>query len=173
MKVVLLDLLNNDSNMEAFDLNYLMTNAYNNVWVLGSVNGLICLAIEFTNLFIWNPSIRKFKTSLESRSRDKPFCFKYGFGCDDSLDDYKVVDMFCYKYGSSHHIEMVKIYSLKSDYQKMVDEDFSGVTKLPSLGAMWSTKTWKFVNRRISEANSYLRDLHKEQNIVSIDLADE
>ncbi|KAM3283810.1 hypothetical protein P3S67_022608 [Capsicum chacoense] len=116
MKVVLLDLLNNDSNMEAFDLNYLMTNAYNNVWVLGSVNGLICLAIEFTNLFIWNLSIRKFKTSLESRSRDKPFCFKYGFGCDDSLDDYKVVDMFCYKYGSSHHVEMVKIYSLKSDY---------------------------------------------------------
>ncbi|KAF3614843.1 hypothetical protein FXO38_35447 [Capsicum annuum] len=55
----------------------------------------------------------------------------------------------------------------------MVDEDFSGVTKLPSLGAMWSTKTWKFVNRRISEANSYLRDLDKEQNIVSIDLANE
>ncbi|KAF3625058.1 hypothetical protein T459_04316 [Capsicum annuum] len=145
MKVVLLDLLNNDSNMETFDLNYVMNNAYNNVWVLGSVNGLICLAIEFTNLFIWNLSIRKFKTSLESRSRDKPFCFKYGFGCDDSLDDYK----------------------------KMVDEDFSGVTKLPSLGAMWSTKTWKFVNRRISEANSYLRDLDKEQNIVSIDLANE
>lgn len=50
---------------EAFDLDYPSKNPYNNLWFVGSFNGLICLAIRLYygryDLFIWNPSIRKYK----------------------------------------------------------------------------------------------------------------
>ncbi|MCD7456594.1 hypothetical protein HAX54_032313 [Datura stramonium] len=58
----------------------------NFVEIVGSVNGLICRSIERENLFIWNPSIRKFKILSDSKAIVS-MCdssFKYGFG--DELD---------------------------------------------------------------------------------------
>ncbi|KAK4341577.1 hypothetical protein RND71_040078 [Anisodus tanguticus] len=95
-----------------------------------------------------NPSIRKFKKLPDSRPIGRPVCFKYGFGYDE--------------YDSSHHVE-VKIYSLKSDSWRIVDEDFPGGTRF--------TKTRKFVNGRIHWANNDGHDLDK--NIIFINLADE
>ncbi|KAG5588543.1 hypothetical protein H5410_048977 [Solanum commersonii] len=46
--------------------------------IVGSVNRLICFVIECTNLFIWNPSIRKFKKLPDFRPRYK-HCFKCDF----------------------------------------------------------------------------------------------
>ncbi|XP_060181111.1 F-box/kelch-repeat protein At3g23880-like [Lycium barbarum] len=157
-------LLNNDSVIESFDLDYPMNNPLKNVWIVGSVNGLICLAIGFTDLFLWNPSTRNFKKLPDSRPTGRPACFKYGFGYDECHDDYKVIGMFCYIHGRSRHVE-VKLYSLKSDYWRTHDEDFSGEIQF--------ARTGKFVNGRIYWANNDCRDLHKEWKIISIDLADE
>ncbi|XP_059309969.1 uncharacterized protein LOC132061117 [Lycium ferocissimum] len=82
-------LLNNDSVIESFDFDYPMNNPYKNVWVIGSINGLICLAIAFTDLFIWNPSIRKFKKLPDPTPIGRPACFKYDSGYDECRDDYK------------------------------------------------------------------------------------
>ncbi|KAM3249611.1 hypothetical protein BC332_06528 [Capsicum chinense] len=89
---------------------------HKSVWIVGSVNGLICLAIEENDLFIWNPSIRKFKKLPDSRPMLRcGYYFMYGFGYDKVYDDYKVVGIFCiFGSGGSYDVE-VKMYSLKSD----------------------------------------------------------
>ncbi|PHT39293.1 hypothetical protein CQW23_22866 [Capsicum baccatum] len=80
-----------DGNVtEAFDLDYPMKIPHKSVWIVGSVNGLICLAIEENDLFIWNPSIRKFKKLPDSRPMLRcGYYFMYGFGYDKVYDDYK------------------------------------------------------------------------------------
>ncbi|PHT85374.1 hypothetical protein T459_07480 [Capsicum annuum] len=80
----------NGNVTEAFDLDYPMKIPHKSVWIVGSVNGLICLAIEENDLFIWNPSIRKFKKLPDSRPMLRcGYYFMYGFGYDKVYDDYK------------------------------------------------------------------------------------
>ncbi|XP_059293584.1 F-box/kelch-repeat protein At3g23880-like [Lycium ferocissimum] len=113
---------------EAFDLDYpmkgndLYTKLPRSDWILGSVNGLICLAAGKNDLFIGNPSIRKYRKLPDPRPRLKKFVSSpiYSFGYDEFHDDYKVVGVF-YSYDSSDHAE-VKIYSLKSDSWRSLDD---------------------------------------------------
>ncbi|XP_059288388.1 F-box/kelch-repeat protein At3g23880-like [Lycium ferocissimum] len=69
-----------------------------------------------TDLVLWNPSIRLFKNlpdSGPSVTGDYHFdsCI-YGFGYDESNDDYKVVGVLWNRYKLWHPLE-VKIYSLR------------------------------------------------------------
>ncbi|XP_059293566.1 F-box/kelch-repeat protein At3g23880-like [Lycium ferocissimum] len=117
--------LRNNSGIEASDLNYPMKNQQQSVCVVGSVNGLICLAIKDTDLVLWNPSIRLFKNlpdSGPSVTGDYHFdsCI-YGFGYDESNDDYKVVGVLWNRYKLWHPLE-VKIYSLKSNSWRSMDD---------------------------------------------------
>ncbi|XP_019240361.1 PREDICTED: F-box/kelch-repeat protein At3g06240-like [Nicotiana attenuata] len=67
----------NESVIEAFDLDYptKSNGSYmrlpNFDWIVGSVNGLICLAMEDNDLVMWNPSIRMYKKLPDSRPRLK------------------------------------------------------------------------------------------------------
>ncbi|GJZ36712.1 F-box associated domain containing protein [Tanacetum coccineum] len=56
-----------------------------NLRVIGSCNGLLSL-LDLQTLFIYNPSTR-----LWSELYKAPFGLLYGFGYDESTDDYKVV----------------------------------------------------------------------------------
>lgn len=134
--------------------------------IVGSVNGLICVAIGDGDLFIWNPSIRKFKNLPDSRLKlevseggydGSPCGVIYGFGYDKSRDDYKVVGVLCVEKNYDFHHNDVKIYSLKSDSWKRV-KDYKGVELLGDFA--------KFVNGK-------LHWLDKHWNIISMDLADE
>ncbi|TMW96924.1 hypothetical protein EJD97_006558 [Solanum chilense] len=139
------------------------------VWfVVGSVNGLICLSNTENELFLWNPSTRKHK-----QLPDFTFKFKnaerfiYGFGYDECHDDYKVVACiyppgFLPLFG-----DYVKIYSLKDDSWRSI-----------SIPQDWvkSFNCGKFVNGKLNWAYSSNRTgpfWRKGWNIISLDLADE
>ncbi|KAH0650251.1 hypothetical protein KY284_030163 [Solanum tuberosum] len=77
-----------DHVTRTIDVDYLPKISYESTKFVGSVNVLICIAIEETNVFIWNPSIRKLKKLPSSGIN----CFyMYGFGYDELHDDYEVV----------------------------------------------------------------------------------
>ncbi|KAG5588015.1 hypothetical protein H5410_048449 [Solanum commersonii] len=148
-----------DSVPESFELDNPGKNPNAFPLFVGSVNGLICLAINiFYGLdcfIIWNPSIRKYK-KLPYEEHIVPY-FTFGFAYDEFEDDYKIVGIFpIYSYASLCRVE-VKIYSLKSDSWKRV-KDYKGVELLGDFA--------KFVNGK-------LHWLDKHWNIISMDLADE
>ncbi|KAF3674659.1 putative F-box/kelch-repeat protein-like isoform X2 [Capsicum annuum] len=103
---------------EAFDLDYPDKTLGDFPRLVGSVNGLVCLAMThyggLIDLFLWNPSIRKHKKLPNYRPyvfsrylEDEYSDYQFGFAYDELQDDYKVV-------GRVRGIE-VKIYSLRSD----------------------------------------------------------
>lgn len=162
--------LPNDSVIEAFHLDYPMNKPRQSVSILGSVNGLICLVIEDNDLFLWNPSIRKFKQLPDCRLRFVnsgnaiPTSVIYGFGYDESNDDYKVVGVLCIERKHIvHHVE-VEIYSLKSDSWKSKDDISDGVELI---------KPCKFVNGKLHWVNNLIGGFHKYRNIISFGLTDE
>ncbi|PWA88863.1 F-box associated interaction domain-containing protein [Artemisia annua] len=86
--------------------------------IVGSCNGLLCVAIDHHSLYIWNPSTRK-SNLLPYRGRLKVWdgwSVMYGFGYDESSNDYKVVKVY---YNDTYDTE-VKIYSLKSGFWRKV-----------------------------------------------------
>ncbi|CAA0829391.1 F-box/kelch-repeat protein [Striga hermonthica] len=96
----------------------------NLIWVVGSCDGLLCLAIDKKDLILWNPTIGvskqlpDFGVEISCRSY-----FAYGFGYDKSNDDYKVVGFFN---GSWDLSEVVaKVYSLKANRWKAI-QGFKG-----------------------------------------------
>ncbi|XP_049358504.1 F-box/kelch-repeat protein At3g23880-like [Solanum verrucosum] len=155
-----------ESVTEAFDLDYPYKKLPKYFSMVGSVNGLICLAIEEYDLVLWNPSIRKYKKLLDSKpTLMKKDCWPlYGFGYNEFHYDYKVVAIFL-KYSSRDQVE-VKIYCLHSDSWKCVDE--CPIKKLLNISG-------KFVNGKLYwiTHGPDLFNMYKDGNIISIDLADE
>ncbi|XP_059311791.1 F-box/kelch-repeat protein At3g23880-like, partial [Lycium ferocissimum] len=166
-----------DSVTEAFDLDYPMKQPHtsivtlpfkiaypmkNSIWVVGSVNGLICLVIGEKDFFLWNPSIRKFK-KLPDLRYGYIMC---GFGYDELHDDYKVVAVFwhCLSYNGSHCF-VVKIYSLKSDSWRSTEECWSAV---PTTG--WGT----LVNGKLHWTTSTTHfSVYNPKDVICFNLADE
>ncbi|XP_060181962.1 F-box/kelch-repeat protein At3g06240-like [Lycium barbarum] len=157
--------------MEAPDLKWPMKNPPNPFCFTDSVNGLICLIDGSKDLFLWNPSIRKYKKLPDFRTNSRDVShFIYGFGYDELHDDYKVV-RYTYCDGHSHDVE-VNIYSLKSDSWRNIHYLRGGmIFSLPG----------KFVNGKLYWA-TFLNGEHpnnsncplcKDRNIISIDLVDE
>ncbi|XP_060178561.1 F-box/kelch-repeat protein At3g23880-like [Lycium barbarum] len=160
---------------EAFDLDYPGKNPKDYPWLVGSINGLICLSIRIDDglydLFLWNPSIRKYKKLPNyrlnlSRHRyflekclEEPGGCKFGFAYDEFQDDYKVVGIFPihnHRYIRLCRIE-VQIYSLKSNSWRRIS-DFQGR---------------EFLNVPGKLVNGKLHWFEKGWNINSIDLGNE
>ncbi|KAG5586726.1 hypothetical protein H5410_047160 [Solanum commersonii] len=62
-------LLYNESVIETNDLNCPMENSGVSFYIVGSINGLICLADGTGDLFLWNPTIKKYKKLSHSICR--------------------------------------------------------------------------------------------------------
>ncbi|KAG5560588.1 hypothetical protein RHGRI_003794 [Rhododendron griersonianum] len=77
--------------------------------VLGSCDGLVCVETD-SQVSIWNPSTRK---SKRLNNMPHPPFISYGFGYDESTDDYKVAGFFG-RVGTSCFEFEVKVYALRT-----------------------------------------------------------
>ncbi|KAL1542525.1 F-box/kelch-repeat protein-like protein [Salvia divinorum] len=108
---------------DAADLDYPMKNPRNSVRVVGSCNGLVCIAVNGKHFFIWNPSTRKSRKVPDADDDMKRglFITKYGFGYVEANDDYKVVGFLSGFCNGGRYESVVKIYSLRHDSWKVID----------------------------------------------------
>ncbi|CAK9141465.1 unnamed protein product [Ilex paraguariensis] len=153
-----------EPSVNAIEMDYPMKNPHHAVWIVGSVNGLVCIAIEEDSIFLWNPSTRESKKLPNLGIKLKYGCYIiYGFGYDEISDDYKVVGIFCvFGIGGLYETE-VKVYSLRTDSWRGIGE-FPGGIPLDDSG--------KFTNGALHWASS--RDMRMDYWVlVSLDLAKE
>ncbi|XP_059632731.1 F-box/kelch-repeat protein At3g23880-like [Cornus florida] len=94
--------------------------------IMGSCNGLLCILVG-NNLFLWNPSTRKYKQLPPPSSCLKDYQLFYGFGYDESVDgyyNYKVV------IGESYNIiehgirrsKLVEVYIRKTNSWRRIQD---------------------------------------------------
>ncbi|KAL3506321.1 hypothetical protein ACH5RR_031703 [Cinchona calisaya] len=124
--------------------------------IMGSCNGLVCIGIDNRNLYLWNPSIRKFNKLPDSGFKYISFVL-FGFGYDKLNDDYKVIGI-----GNTE----VKLYSWKTNSWKII-EGYNYARPLPQQCAFVDGKLHFIVNTYLDIEDSYL------PKIVSFDLANE
>ncbi|XP_076891861.1 F-box protein CPR1-like [Bidens hawaiensis] len=114
------DVLYDNSINNALDIDYPLRDPLKYVYAIASCNGLLCMAIMDELLFIWNPSTRKsYRLPPTGYRKEFGSYVLYGFGYDESTDDYKVVEL---SFNNKDKREtLVKIYSLKSGNWKKID----------------------------------------------------
>lgn len=149
----------------ASNIDYPNKSPYRAVWVVGSCNGIVCVAIDEKDIFLWNPCTRQ--------SRELPpvgiemklgFYCMWGFGFSEPDDDYKVVGVFC-AYGNGDVLESrVMIYSLRADSWKRI-EDFSCGIPFDDTG--------RFASGKLHFAATSTVEFNSRWNIVSLDLKSE
>uniref|UniRef100_M1D3E7 F-box n=1 Tax=Solanum tuberosum TaxID=4113 RepID=M1D3E7_SOLTU len=106
------------------DLDYPPKESHQSTKIVGSVNGLICVAIEKKDLFLWNPSIRKLKKLPDSETS---YVFSYDFEYDELHDDYKVVGITRSVHDIYSHSDVDKIYSLNNNSWSCLDDFQTGI----------------------------------------------
>ncbi|XP_004307699.1 PREDICTED: F-box/kelch-repeat protein At3g06240-like [Fragaria vesca subsp. vesca] len=129
----------------------------------GSFNGLICLALDYDNIILWNPC------TGDSKLLPKPATFFhnnnessfYGFGYDSTTKDYKVVG------GSSNH-NTVEVFALKTGSWK-IHRDINRHVRLNGQGCLLNEALhWVHVDLRSNGSDSII-----VLQIVSFDLVEE
>ncbi|CDO99398.1 unnamed protein product [Coffea canephora] len=174
--------------IEATDMVTHMKEAQKSIEIVGSCNGLVCIAIReltrgwtFLNstndmcLFLWNPSIRKYR-----RLPHWGFDFEeysgvvtYGFGYDGLHDDYKVFTLLSNNLRKNMRRKAAGIYSQRTASWKM-DEDFQNHLSLDNW-SLQDTRGGHFVNGKLYWAaiSNGSGDDRLANKIVSFDLVDE
>lgn len=111
------------SPVKALKLQLPMQNPYPRLSLVGCCNGLFCILEGSHDLILWNPSTRKSKKLPYSGADTFRFrYFKYGFGYDESRDDYKVVEMCCfYRYGVNIET-VINVYSLRTNSWRRIQD---------------------------------------------------
>ncbi|KAK4732769.1 hypothetical protein R3W88_025757 [Solanum pinnatisectum] len=134
-----------DSNFESGVLpGELITEILLRLQFVGSVNGLICVAIEEKDVFLWNPSIRNLK-KLPSSGTDS--FYTYGFGYDELHDDYTVVVIMRIVGDDNSGYNVGKIYSLNSISWKCLDDIQSAIQIYKSGGLVNGKLHWAITNK--------------------------
>ncbi|KAL4628280.1 hypothetical protein ACB092_05G225800 [Castanea dentata] len=102
--------------------------------IVGYCDGLVCI-LDSKTIATWNPLIKKYKKlprepiQKSSSFGNGDYCYSmFAFGHDPHKDDYKVVRIVEFV-GSRYMETEVKIYSLKSQAWKKVDERWKDVEK--------------------------------------------
>ncbi|WMV28456.1 hypothetical protein MTR67_021841 [Solanum verrucosum] len=135
---------------------------------VGSVNGLICLFSRRRDTYIWNPTIKKSKKLLKSSWGTSRYT-KYGFGYDDSRNDYKALFIDYCGYSCNGELSnlkvVVNIYSSRTDSWTTFHDQLQGIFLLNYSG--------KFINGKIYWAASTGIHDYNVRNIISFGVADE
>ncbi|XP_049356889.1 F-box/kelch-repeat protein At3g23880-like [Solanum verrucosum] len=127
----------------------------------------IIIEILLKETVLWNPAVKKSKKlpTLGAKLRNGcSYYLKYGFGYDETRDDYKVVVIQCIYEDSGSCDTVVNIYSLKSDSWRTINK---------FLGNFLVNSPGKFVDGKLYWALSADVDTFNMCNIISLDLADE
>ncbi|KAL4591057.1 hypothetical protein LXL04_004005 [Taraxacum kok-saghyz] len=160
----LYDVLYNEA-VNAVELDYPLKHPHKSVWIVGSCNGLLAIAIEEETLFIWNPSTRKSNRLPYGGFKVRSGWYVlYGFGYDESTDDYKVVGISCIFRNGAKYDTKVKIYSMKYGNWKNIGDFPHGIPVDDSA---------KFSNGGLHWAASQDFESSYSWRIVSLDLARE
>ncbi|XP_047309300.1 F-box/kelch-repeat protein At3g23880-like [Impatiens glandulifera] len=141
------------------------------IWIMGSCNGLVCVAIDEVEILLWNPSIRKSKTlpscGLKKRtslSIPSQF-FAYGFGYDERNSDYKVIVIKSNsKKFTGPFSNEIKIYGLKSGSWRKV-KNYPQFCPLGERGM--------FVSGSLHWGASMETGINNYQGILTFDLTEE
>ncbi|XP_058203810.1 F-box/kelch-repeat protein At3g23880-like [Rhododendron vialii] len=104
----------NEKSDTAVELDCPLKRTYSPVMVVGSCNGLVCIAADL-EVIISNPSARKSKRLPNAETKSYNF-LRYGFGYDESVDDYKVARFFW----DIHREVEVMVYSLRTDSWRQI-----------------------------------------------------
>ncbi|KAF8030251.1 hypothetical protein BT93_E2639 [Corymbia citriodora subsp. variegata] len=110
------------------EMNYPLMCYSDQIRVLGSCNGLLCISNAADDVVVWNPSTRKHKflpySAVEVRRSSVFSVCVYGFGYDDNKDDYvllRLVQLVTEPIESE-----VSIYSLKDNaWRRLPDMPYS------------------------------------------------
>ncbi|XP_047325555.1 F-box/kelch-repeat protein At3g23880-like [Impatiens glandulifera] len=131
--------LHEESHIDTHVLDYPLKNPKLWVGLVGSLNGLVCIVIENSVVFLWNPSTKISKRLPHSGIIQRPSQdVSYGFGYDEGSSEYKVVVIYTELKVPEYSFETeVKIYGLKSDSWKTV-EDYPNCTTITSMGVFVS-----------------------------------
>ncbi|KAI8566686.1 hypothetical protein RHMOL_Rhmol02G0061400 [Rhododendron molle] len=121
----LFTLLNEQSDT-AVDLDCPLKASNCPVRIVGSCDGLVCVATD-SQVFIWNPSTRKSKRLTDM---PHPPFISYGFGYDESTNDYKVAGFFG-KLGTRGFEVEVKVYASRTPSWRRIE---GSPHRLPSDG---------------------------------------
>lgn len=90
------------------------------VKLVGSCNGLVCVAYNVTTLLIWNPSTGFLHKLPELRLPRECVVTYFGFGYLSATDDYKVV-VGTFYLKDSDYVKEVEIFSLRAQIWKRIE----------------------------------------------------
>lgn len=102
--------------MDTVSLDYTLSYPECEIQIVGSCNGLICVALDQWNVILWNPATRKYRELPVSGVN--MFSRSFGFGYDAFNDDYKVS---CIDHNPAADPAQVHIYSLRNDLWTSTD----------------------------------------------------
>ncbi|XP_073272719.1 F-box/kelch-repeat protein At3g23880-like isoform X1 [Primulina huaijiensis] len=105
-----------DHYMDTVSFDYPLSDPDDEIRIVGSCNGLICVALDPSNVILWNPATRKYRELPVSGVT--MFSRSYGFGYDVFNDDYKVS---CIDHNPAADPAQVHIYSLGNDLWTSMD----------------------------------------------------
>ncbi|XP_041991391.1 uncharacterized protein LOC121742343 [Salvia splendens] len=96
-------------------------NPDDSIWIVGSCNGLVCVAVSGYTVVLWNPTTRRMKVIPETDTDPNRDSLAYGFGYDELHDDYKVVEVSGDKCQTTGVYEtQQKVYSVRTNSWKIM-----------------------------------------------------
>ncbi|KAL8544499.1 hypothetical protein ACS0TY_004895 [Phlomoides rotata] len=96
---------------------------FESLCLVGSCDGILCLLIEKKRFMLWNPTTKMSNKLPNFVNEMKSVRITtYGFGFDESSNDYKVFGLWEYS-----HVSIGKVYSLRTNSWEVIEEmDDSG-----------------------------------------------
>ncbi|KAF2311050.1 hypothetical protein GH714_019295 [Hevea brasiliensis] len=160
----------NNLQTDAIEIgHFLLKDKYRYDWLVGSCDGLLCVAAKQNYVALWNPSTR-----VADRLPGLGFGKKlgsytvFGFGYDSEIDDYKVVAVFCFQNrggnGGIGYETRVEVCTLWTKYWRRIEGFRYGVP---------CDVSGKYVNGSLIWPVMCERDSGLAWIIVSFDLAKE
>ncbi|XP_023918000.1 F-box/kelch-repeat protein At3g06240 isoform X2 [Quercus suber] len=137
--------------------------------IVGSCNGLLCLVDYTNNIYLWNPSVRKFKKLPHTCLKNLNYA-TLGFAYHSQNNDYKVVRIAYASWLPALPLppSEIEVYTLSSDSWRRVGIDFT-------TNGVFFTKNHLLTTPLVSGALHWMavEEIHNCEMIISFDVNSE